>query len=214
MVYSQQGYNILIVDDHQVIIDGLTEILKEEKIIGSIQSAINGQEGIEKVMSSSIDCVLMDINMPLVNGYEATKIIKEQKPHIKVIIVSMLSDTSAILKLLRTGADAFVTKDTAKDELLKTITKVMLNEKYISGELNLCNHPEIHKNSQSAILHLTPREKEIIRYIADGLSNPQIAEKLFVSTATVNTHRKNILAKLELKSTAAIVKYAAENNLL
>src|SRR6266498_1895455 len=114
MVYSQQGYNILIVDDHQVIIDGLTEILKEEKIIGSIQSAINGQEGIEKVMNSSIDCVLMDINMPLVNGYEATKIIKEQKPHIKIIIVSMLSDTSAILKLLRTGADAFVTKDTAK----------------------------------------------------------------------------------------------------
>ena len=216
MAYSEQGYNILIVDDHQLIIDGLTGILKEEKLIGSIQSATNGQEAIERVMNSAIDCVLMDINMPLVNGYEATKIIKQQKPHIKVVIVSMLSDVRAIAKLLKTGADAFIVKDVDRGELLRAIEKVMQNEKYISRELNfsLSNYYGMHKKNESLVAYLAPREIAIIRYIAAGISNREIAEKLSLSISMIDTHRKNILAKLGLKNTAALIKYAAENKLL
>jgi DNA-binding NarL/FixJ family response regulator len=215
MAYCEQGYNILIVDDHQLIIDGLTGILKEEKLIGSIQSAINGQEAIERVMNNDIDCVLMDINMPLVNGYEATKIIKKQKPHIKVVIISMLSDDRVIEKLLKTGADAFMVKDIDRRELLEVIEKVMHNEKYISPELNfrLTNYYTMHEKNESIIAALAPREIEIIRYIEAGISTRQIAEKLSISISTVDTHLKNILAKLGLRNAAALRKYVIENGL-
>jgi len=215
MAYCEQGYNILIVDDHQLIIDGLTGILKEEKLIGSIQSAINGQEAIERVMNNDIDCVLMDINMPLVNGYEATKIIKKQKPHIKVVIISMLSDDRVIEKLLKTGADAFMVKDIDRRELLEVIEKVMHNEKYISPELNfrLTNYYTMHEKNESIVAALAPREIEIIRYIEAGISTRQIAEKLSISISTVDTHLKNILAKLGLRNAAALRKYVIENGL-
>ncbi|MBA2329851.1 MAG: response regulator transcription factor [Flavisolibacter sp.] len=215
MKYYTPSYNLLIADDHQLIIDGLCGILKDEKIIDTIHSAVNGQDAIDKVMSEQIDCVLMDINMPVVNGYEATKIIKQKRPDIKVIVVSMISDASVVIKFLKAGADAFILKDTGKDELLKAIEKVMNNEKYVSNELNLnlYQHLSLKKNSTSNN-HLTPRETEIVGHIANGMTNHEIAEKLFLSTSTVDTHRKNILAKLSLKNTAALVKYAAENNLL
>ena len=215
MNYASPIYNILIADDHQLIIDGLCGILKDEKSIATIYSAKNGQEAIDLVMNNSIDCVLMDINMPLVNGLEATKIIKQKKPGVKIIVVSMMSDVSVVVKLLKAGADAFILKDTGKEELLRAIEKVMNNEKYVSNELNmnLYHHLGLKKN-QSTANHLTPREMEIVQHIANGMTNQEIAARLFLSTSTVDTHRKNILAKLELKNTAALVKYAGENKLL
>jgi DNA-binding NarL/FixJ family response regulator len=214
---SQAPINLLIADDHQLIIDGLIQILKEVKLIGSIRSAINGHEAVSIAINEDIDCVIMDINMPVLNGVDATKLIKKEKPAIKVIAVSMLCDASIVSKMLKAGADAFVTKDTGKNELLVAISKVMNDEKYISPAIsqNLFSHLndrmiDPHANSK----HLTPREIEIIRYIAEGLTNVEIAANLFLSTSTVDTHRKNILAKLQLKNTAALVKYAAEHNLL
>jgi len=212
----QRTYNLLVVDDHQLMIDGLSGILKEEKLIAAIYTAVNGQDAIDQVKLHEIDCVLMDINMPKINGLEATKIIKQQRPDIKIIVISMLSDTPVVIKLLKAGADGFILKNTGREELVKAIEKVMNNEKYLSHELNLnlYNHLGHKKANASSDTHLTSREKEIIRYIADGMTNHDIAEKLFLSTSTVDTHRKNILAKLALKNTAALVRYAAENNLL
>src|SRR4051794_8614825 len=151
----------------------------------------------------------MDINMPVLNGLEATKLIKKEKPDVKVIVVSMLSDASIVNKMLKAGADAFINKDTGKDELLKAIDKVMRDEKYISPEIsnNLFTHLNGRNNSTcEQDKHLTAREIEIIRFIADGLTNHEIADKLFLSTVTVDTHRKNMLAKLNLKNTASLVK--------
>ncbi len=212
----QTTYNLLIADDHQLIIDGLTKILQEEKSITVIHTALNGDEAVKKALNDDIDCVLMDINMPAMSGYEATKIIKEKRPHIKIIVVSMLSDASVIAKMLKAGADAFILKNTGKEELLRAISKVMAGEKYISQELsfNLYQYFGNKKNSPEKHDHITPRELEIIRYIGDGMTNQEIAAKLFLSPATVDTHRKNILAKLELKNTASLIKYAAENKLL
>jgi two-component system, NarL family, nitrate/nitrite response regulator NarL len=212
----QRTYNLLVVDDHQLMIDGLSGILKEEKLIASIYAAVNGQDAINLVIQHEIDCVLMDINMPKINGLDATKIIKQQRPDIKIIVISMLSDTPVVIKLLKAGADGFILKNTGREELVRAIEKVMNNEKYLSHELNLnlYNHLGHKKARASSDTHLTSREKEIIHYIADGMTNHDIADKLFLSTSTVDTHRKNILAKLELKNTAALVKYAAENNLL
>src|SRR5450432_3652629 len=129
-----QPINLLIVDDHQLITDGLSQILKSEKTIGEIHTAHNGKEAVDKALSHDIDCVIMDINMPVLNGLEATKLIKKEKPAIKIIVVSMLCDASIVSKMLKAGADAFINKDTGKTELLKAIDKVTHNEKYISPE--------------------------------------------------------------------------------
>jgi DNA-binding NarL/FixJ family response regulator len=159
----------------------------------------------------------MDINMPVLNGLEATKLIKKEKPEIKIIVVSMFCDAAIVNKMLKAGADAFINKDTGKSELLKAIDKVMKNEKYISPEIstNLFTHlTDRNVNAPDHEKHLTTREIEIIRYIAEGLTNHEIAHKLFLSPVTIDTHRKNILAKLHLKNSAALVKYAAEHKLL
>ena len=209
--------NLLIADDHQLITDGLSQILQGEKLVGKIHTAKNGREAVDKASTENIDCVIMDINMPELNGLEATKLIKKEKSQIKIIVVSMLCEPSVVSKMLKAGADAFINKDTGKAELLKAIDKVMLNETYVSPEIsnNLLRHLN-DKNVKTAgnENHLTKRELEIIRYIADGLTNTEIATKLFLSTVTIDTHRKNILAKLRLKNTASLVKYAAENKLL
>jgi len=213
----QLPINLLIADDHQLIIDGLIKILETEKTIGEIYAANNGQEAVDKVSALNIDCVIMDVNMPVLNGLEATKVIKKEKPEIKIIVVSMFCDATIVNKMLKAGADAFINKDTGKSELLKAIEKVMNKEKYISPEIstNLFTHlTDRNVNVTDHEKHLTAREIEIIRYIADGLTNHEIADKLFLSPVTIDTHRKNILAKLHLKNSAALVKYAADHKLL
>ncbi len=209
--------DLLIADDHQLIIDGLSQILQGEKLVGKIHTAKNGKEAVDITLAENIDCVIMDINMPELNGLDATKLIKKEKPLIKIIVVSMLCEPSIVSKMLKAGADAFVNKDTGKAELLKAIDKVMHNETYISPEIANSLFRHLNDNNVKTAdseNHLTKRELEIIRLIADGLTNNEIAARLFLSNVTVNTHRKNMLAKLQLKNTASLVKYAAEHKLL
>lgn len=209
--------NLLIADDHQLIADGIVKLLENQTLIGEIYIANNGREAVDIVLMKDIDCVIMDINMPILNGLEATKLIKNEKPAVKVIVVSMLSDAAVVSKMLKAGADAFINKDTGKAELLKALDNVMKGEKYISPAIsnNLFTHfTDRRINAEERENHLTAREIEIIRYIAEGLTNRGIAEKLFLSIVTVATHRKNMLAKLHLKNTASLVKYAADHKLL
>lgn len=217
MTSYQLPVNLLLVDDHQLITDGLAKILEEQETIGEIYTANNGKEAVDKALVHNIDCVLIDINMPVLNGLEATKLIKQEKPFVKVIVVSMLCDASIVSKMLKAGADAFINKDTGKTELLKVISKVMQGEKYISPQISISLFTHLsgrNVHTTEVEKHLTAREVEIIRYIADGLTNHEIADRLFLSTVTVDTHRKNMLAKLQLKNTATLVKYAAEHKLL
>jgi DNA-binding NarL/FixJ family response regulator len=217
MMPYQLPVNLLIADDHQLITDGISKILESEKMIGEIHTASNGREAVDIVLTKDIDCVIMDINMPVLNGLEATKLIKRQKPSVKVIVVSMLSDAAIVSKMMKAGADAFINKDTGKTELLKAMVKVMQGEKYISHEIsnNLITHlTDRNVRSSDVEKQLTAREIEIIRLIADGMTNHEIAKRLFLSIVTVDTHRKNMLAKLQLKNTASLVKYAADHKLL
>jgi DNA-binding NarL/FixJ family response regulator len=217
MTSYQLPINVLIADDHRLITDGISNILESEKIIAEIHIAYNGREAVDTVLKNDIDCVIMDINMPVLNGLEATRLIKQEKPYVKVVVVSMLCDAAIVSKMMKAGADAFINKDTGKTELLLAINKVIRGEKYISPAIsnNLFVHlTERNVDNGNDEKHLTRREIEIVRHIADGLTNHEIADKLFLSIVTVNTHRKNILGKLQLKNTASLVKYAAEHNLL
>jgi DNA-binding NarL/FixJ family response regulator len=208
--------NLLIADDHRMITDGLAQILKEETIIGEIHTAKNGQMAVELALSLDIHVVIMDINMPEMNGAEATRIIKQEKPGIRIIVVSMLSDPAVVNRLLKLGADAFINKDAGKAELVRAINKVIQGEKYVSPEISmsLIKHLSEARDVANNDRHLTKRELEIIGHIVNGLTNVEIAEKLFLSSVTVDTHRKNILAKLSLKNTASLVRYAMENKLV
>ena len=209
--------NLLIADDHQLFVDGLRRILETEQMFGEIHGANNGLQVLDHVKSYQVDCIIMDINMPLLNGLEATKQLKKENPEIKIIVVSMECDVVIVSKMLKAGADAFINKDTGKEELMTAFRKILDNEKYISPDIakNLFSYLSYRKkNVTEDEKHLTPREIEIIRHIADGETNGEIAAKLFLSVVTVDTHRKNILSKLELKNTAALVKYAAEHKLL
>ena len=208
--------NLLIVDDHRMITDGLAQLLKEEKAIGEIHTAKNGQIAVNLALSLDIHVIIMDINMPEMNGAEATRIIKQEKPGIRIIVVSMLSDPAVVNRLLKLGADAFINKDAGKAELVRAIDKVIQGEKYVSPEISmsLIKHLSEARDVSNNDRHLTKRELEIIGHIVNGLTNVEIAEKLFLSSVTVDTHRKNILAKLSLKNTASLVRYAMENKLV
>lgn len=217
MSHHQLPYNLLIADDHRLITDGISGMLKDEISIGDVYTAHDGKDAVDKTLANDIDCVIMDINMPVLNGVEATKLIKQNKPEVRIIVVSMLSDASIVSKMLKAGADGFLNKDTGKVELLTALNKVMQGEKYISAEIsmNLITHlsdRNVHNIENEN--KLTPRELEILKQISDGFTNQEIARKLFLSADTVKTHRKNILAKLHLKNTASLIKYAAEHKLL
>jgi DNA-binding NarL/FixJ family response regulator len=208
--------NLLIADDHQMITDGLSHILTSEETIGKIHVARNGKEAVLLALNEKIDIIIMDLNMPQLSGAEATEIIKKEKPAIRIIVVSMLGESAVVNKLLKLGADAFINKGAGKDELLKAIEKVMHGEKYVSPEISMSFFKHLRERGSDTTTgkHLTKREIEIIGHISNGLTNNEIAARLFLSTVTVDTHRKNILAKLGLKNTASLVRYAMENKLL
>ena len=207
--------NLLIADDHQLFVDGLRRILETEKMFGEIHGANNGLQVLEHVRSHQVDCIIMDINMPLMNGLETTKQLKKEYPDIKIIVVSMECDVVIVSKMLKAGADAFVNKDTGKEELMTAFGKIAENEKYVSPDIakNLFAYLSYRKkNVTEDEKHLTPREIEIIRHIADGETNAEIAEKLFLSVVTVKLHRGQVMRKMQAESLADLVRMSEKIN--
>lgn len=210
-------YNVLIADDHRLITEGISRILQEEEIIGRLYTVHNGREAVVTALSREVHCVIMDIHMPDLDGLEATRLIKKEKPGIRIIVVSMLDDVPTVSKMMRAGADGFLHKCAGKSELINALNKVMGGETYITPDILKILVAHMGRQqipAQDVEKSLTPREIEIVRHIAEGLTNREISARLFISTGTVDTHRKNILAKLQLKNTALLVKYALEHKLL
>lgn len=217
---SDSKLKLLIVDDHQLFISGLKLILKDQLDLEITDYALNGKDAIEKARKEKFDIILMDINMPMIDGIEATRDIKRLNKHTKVLIVSMLTDFDTVTKVLKAGADGFLIKNADATEFVKAFHALQNNEIYLSGVLSdLFSKDKNGKINKKEYIQfteniVTPREKSILKMIAEGHTNQVIADTLFLSVKTVDTHRNNMLAKLNLPNTAALVKFAFDNKLV
>ncbi len=209
---------VLIADDHKIFRDGIKSILEKEKDIEVIDEASNGNEVLEKVGTTSFDVIILDIDIGKPNGIEVTEIISEKYPEVKVLILSMIGLHDFVIQALEKGATGYILKNTGKDEVITAIRCVAKGDSYFSKEVSSIlveqlNNPKTAKMRSEGI-PLTAREVEVLQLIAQEFSNREIAEKLYISIRTVDTHRRNLLEKLGLKNTAGLVKYAIQKGLL
>ena len=211
---------ILLVDDHQTIKDGIRAILKDVETIEVAAEASNGEEAITLLKDNPYDMVLMDINMPKVDGIEATTFINKNFNDVKVLALTMHDDDEYILKMLQAGALGYILKTTGQQELVDAIKTVAKGESYFTQEVSSVLLGQFVKKKKTAEkkkykeVPLTSREKEILKLIAEEYTNQEIADKLFISPRTVDTHRRNLLLKLEVKNTAGLVRYAFKSGLI
>ncbi|MBX7204005.1 MAG: response regulator transcription factor [Bacteroidia bacterium] len=207
---------VAIADDHQMFIDGIKSLIKGNKTIQVVAEANNGEALLETLTKTPVNLILMDVNMPVMDGIETTKKVKELFPDIKVIMLTMFGTRDYIEKLLRAGANGYILKNTGKEELTTAIEKVMQGESYFSKEVTerIMEGLQGKKNETNPMMvELTEREKDVLRLIAQELTSHEIADKLFISFHTVETHRKNLISKLQVKNIAGLVKYAVQNGL-
>jgi len=204
---------VFIVDDHPVVIEGIHSLLQNEKDIEWAGQAMNAQSCLGFFVNNTADVVLMDISMPGMDGVELCSVMKEKYPGIFILGLSTFNQGLYIKKMMENGASGYILKNSSKEELLKAIDTVNKGNIFFSGEAGEALK-EYQKSSANQLPELSPREKEILELIAEGYTNPQIAEKIFLSSFTVDSHRKNLLAKLNVKNTASLIKLAVENKLI
>jgi len=208
---------VLLADDHQIIVDGLKSLLQNTADILVAGEANNGREVLRLLGILKIDVILMDIDMPVMNGIEALKEIKRTFSALKVIILSMHQEAGMIKSLMAIGADGYILKSTSQDELIGAIRKVAAGQPYFSPEvtLSLLNTPQNNlQSSKQQTEMLTDREEEILKLIAEGFSNKEIGNKLFISHRTVDTHRTNLMKKLNANNIAGLISYAIKNGMV
>ncbi len=212
---------ILIVDDHEVVRDGLKNILTSLDNISIAGEAGNGEDAVKMYSSLKPDLVIMDISMPGMNGIEATRVIKEKDPDARILILTMHDNQEYLNQIIRSGAKGFILKNTDKEELLDAVKTVASGDNFFSKDISkliidnyIRTAKETEKSDAYKEVPLTKREIEILKLIASGYSNQEIANILYISYNTVDTHRKNIMHKLSIKNTAGLVRYAIEKGLI
>jgi len=208
---------IIIVDDHLIFRQGLTSIITSENIATVVGEASNGIEFIELISKMKPDIVLMDIDMPHMNGLDATEKAIKLIPELKIIVFSMFSDEEYYHKMIERGVKGFILKTSGINELESAIHEVMKGESYFSNELLrkiISNFEQQNNNEQSKKEILSEREIEVLQQICLGLSTDEIGKKLFISPKTVKTHKSNLLAKTISKNTPALILYAIKNKIV
>jgi DNA-binding NarL/FixJ family response regulator len=204
---------IFIVDDHPVVIEGIHSLLQNEKDMTWMGQAMNAASCLGFFVNNTADVVLMDISMPGMDGVELCAVMKEKYPGIMILGLSSFNQGLYIKKMVENGASGYILKNSSKEELIKAIHAVHEGFIYFSGEVGMALQ-EYQKSEKNDLPLLTPREKEVLELIAEGYTNPQIAEKIFLSPFTVDSHRKNLLAKLGVKNTASLIRLAVEKKLI
>ncbi|CAM2884339.1 response regulator transcription factor [Paenibacillus sediminis] len=203
---------VLIADDHEHAREGISEILSADPIFDIVAVAKNGREAIELTEQWMPDLILMDIQMPEMDGLEATKIIKLRYPYVKIVMVTVSDDAAHLFEALKQGAQGYLLKNLSPSTWIEYLRSIMNDEAPLSKELAyqiLQEFPLAMKNDEDK--HpLTVREREILNWVAQGLTNREIAEQLTISEQTVKNHLKNILHKLHLENRVQLTRYAME----
>ncbi len=211
---------VIITDDHQMVIDGIKLMLSTETDMTCVAEAHNGEELLELLPHTTADILLLDIDMPVLNGIQTCKVLQQQYPQLKVLAISMMREASPIKSMLQYGAKGFILKNAGQDELVEAIRQIHGGKTYFSTEVSeivLFSHSSQHaKSTKKAhqFPRLSPREKDVLRLIVKEYTTAEIAEALFISFGTVETHRRNILMKLGARNTAGLVRIALEYHLL
>lgn len=210
--------NILLADDHNIVRDGIKTLLEDEVGFKVVTEAKTGAEAIEACQEHDIDVIIMDINMPEMNGIEATKHIKKEFPDIKILGLTMMDEDQHIRDMIEAGASGYILKSSGKDELVEAITKILDGQHYFSEETTRSVMMEMVKGttgkSKTDPGELTEREIEVLELIVEQYTNQQIADELHISIRTVDAHRRNLLQKTGAKNTAGLVTYAIKHNLV
>lgn len=210
---------ILIADDHNLIIDGIKSMLQNIKEFEIVDEAHDGKEAVNKALVLKPDVIIMDISMPLLNGIEASKEILKTLKEVKIIALSQHEDDEYVLKILEVGGYGYLSKNSKKAEFVEAINSVVNNKKYFNKRIydlmvsRMLNQKEIIKEREEKV-HITSREKEIIQLIANEMSNQKISEALNISLRTVETHRRNVMQKLHVKSAISLIKAASQLNII
>jgi len=203
---------ILIADDHKIVREGLRTLLDKQTGMKVVGEAANGTLAVKQALEQCPDIVIMDVTMPDLNGIEATRRIVAKNSKIKIIALSMHSDRRFMVEMLKNGASGYLLKDSAFDELAFAIKTVMKNQTYLSSQIadlvlkDYIN--QLNKTDPTAYSLLTPREREVLQMLAEGHTTKQISARIHVSVKTVETHRKQIMDKLNIHNIAGLTKYA------
>jgi DNA-binding NarL/FixJ family response regulator len=205
--------SVFIVDDHPVVIEGIRSLLLNEPSLEWAGHAMNAQSCIGYFVSNRADVILMDISMDGMDGMELCALMKQKYPEVMILGLSTFNQGIYIKKMMENGASGYILKNSSREELIKAIQAVHGGEIYFSGEVGQ-SLQEYQQFSKKELPLLSNREKEILALIAEGYTNPQIAQKIFLSQFTIDSHRKNLLAKLNVKNTATLIKFAVEHKLI
>lgn len=208
---------VLLADDHQMILDGLSMLLDQEPDIEKVQEVTDGELVMKVLETVEVDIVVLDIEMPRMDGIETSRAIKAKYPEVKILILTMYNKKSFIEQLVQAGAMGYILKNRGKEELIDAIRKIANGGKYFGDSVTetLINSLiDDNETSKPIAVVLTRREKEILQHIIQGMSTPQIAEKLFIANSTVESHRRNLIDKTGVPNTKALIAFAYENGLV
>eukprot|EP01155_Anaeramoeba_flamelloides_P028030 Anaeramoba_flamelloidesa830811_9.p1 GENE.a830811_9~~a830811_9.p1 ORF type:complete len:218 (-),score=0.62 a830811_9:127-780(-) len=212
-----QRIRVLLVDDHPLVIDGIQARLEDEGAIDVVGRGGNGQEAIELSQKLQPDVVLMDISMPVMNGLEATRILSQDLPNIRVLILSMHDNREYMVQLIQAGAKGYILKDVSAAEMVKAVETVYQGGTYFSASASqtlFSNFDQPAAREGRKETQLTQREQTVLKLLAEGHNNKEIARVLGISVRTVETHRQNVKSKLDIHTAAGLTRYAIEHNLV
>jgi len=203
---------VFITDDHYMVIEGIRSLLQHEDEIELIGYASNAASCLAFLKQQQPDVILMDISMPDKSGIELCKEVKEKYPMIQILGLSTFDQKSFVMKMMENGATGYLLKNATKKELSQAIHMAYEGKKYLSHDAS--DALKSAMKDKSSMPFITRREKEVLKLIADGFTNVEIAKKLFISTSTVDTHRKSLLFKFNMKNTASLVRFITQNGLI
>lgn len=213
---SKQKIRVLIADDHPVVRKGLQACLSQQERLKMVGEATDGDEAIQRTAELKPDVVLMDINMPKLNGLLATEALRKEAPDVKVLVLSVHNNREFIFRIIQAGAHGYVSKESSPKELLEAIESVMRGETFFTPEIAQAALNQLVNSGgkRDSLAQLTPREREVLVLIAEGQSNKEVANHLGIGVRTIETHRERIMRRLNIHSVAGLTKYAIANGLV